>query len=686
MRSNIIFLVLILFTSAGIAQLSERSKHLQFNAQKIDSAERWNKLYEINKEARTIEDRFQYKLAEAAVLNAENKVKEAISVYYEAINLAIDLRNDSLRGWAFARLGNMYLRRDNLAKALNNINEALKFIPEHTNDSNYVSLRANKLLIFSFLDQFSSYKESIIWLLDAAGRQPSKTLEANIYNNIGNCFLDLNKPDTSIYYFRKSRDIREKINELKWIGQSYNNIGTAYYLMDDYKQALKYFQQGLIWRIKGKSNYSGIIESYVNIGKTYYKLQNISLADAYLTKAFNQADSVGNLPLKQRSAIVLKELNIARKDHKKAMEFQDVYYAVNDSLYSVKKKDELANLTLDFETDQKLKQDSLKRVQAEFEVKLEKEKQEAISKRTTIIITLLVLFLGVVAFFAYTFFKSNKEKQKQNELITIQHGQLKQKQTEINDSINYAKHIQNALLPSEHLFKENCKEYFIYFEPKDVVSGDFYWATSIRNENKDVFVYITADCTGHGVPGAFMSLISISFFNEILDEEKITDPAEILNTVRKNIIQTLSQKDSTHRQDGLDCLVCILDLKTKQLKYAGANSRFFVAHSDQEKGISEYTTDKMPVGKSPRENVPFTTQILDLKEKDIIYTFTDGYADQFGGPDNKKLKLKNVKRKLESIIQAPLAEQEKELRKFFNDWKGSNEQIDDVTFIGVKVQ
>jgi serine phosphatase RsbU (regulator of sigma subunit) len=394
------------------------------------------------------------------------------------------------------------------------------------------------------------------------------------------------------------------------------------------------------------------------------------------------ADSVGNLVLKQRSAVFLKEISVMQGDYKKAMEFQDIYYAVNDSMYSVKKKDELANLTLDFETDQKLRQDSTKRVEAELAVKFEQEKHEAISKRTSIIIGLLILFLSVVAFFAYTFFKSNKEKQKQNVLITDQHHLLQQKQTEINDSINYAKNIQNALLPSAEVFKEKCKEHFILFQPKDVVSGDFYWASEVKNDNNDLFIYITADCTGHGVPGAFMSLISISFFNEIINEEKITDPAEILNTLRRKIIQTLSQKESGHRQDGLDCVVCVLNRNTRELSYSCANNKLYIA---REGTLTEYKTDKMPVGKSPHENIPFTKNTLQLKDNDIIYTFTDGYPDQFGGPANKKLKTKNVQKKISLIVQKSLTEQKKELEEFFEEWKGNNEQIDDVTFIAIKI-
>jgi serine phosphatase RsbU (regulator of sigma subunit) len=682
---KIILFIWVTVSLVCSSQISKKADELYYKGKKMDSLTRQSKLLEIKNEVKNLEDKHFYKLAEAAVLNAENKFKESVALYYEAINIAEELKNDSLKGLAFGKLGSAYFVKDILPKALININQAIKLIPEHKTDSIYVQLHVKKAIIFSYLSLTKDYKTTSDWLVSAANQQPSRILEANIYNTVGNCFLEMNEPDSAIYYFEKSRAIREEIQNLPWIGQSYNNMGTAYFIQNRFSAALKYFQQGLMWRIKGNSAFGGVGESYINIGKTYYKLGNTSLANLYLTKAYSMADSVGHLKLKYLAAEVLKEVYKEKGDYKKAMEYQDLYYAANDSMYSGKKKEELTNLALDFDTDQKLRQDSTKRVQAELAVMFEQEKHEAISKRTNIIIMLLILFLSVVAFFAYSFFKSNQQKQKQNELITDQHHLLQEKQTEINDSINYAKNIQNALLPSAGIFKEKCTEHFIFFQPKDVVSGDFYWASEVKDGKDDLFIYIIADCTGHGVPGAFMSLISISFFNEIINEEKITDPAKILNTLRKRIIQTLNQKESGHRQDGLDCVVCVLNKKTNELSYAGANNKLYVASSYGDYVVTEYKTDKMPVGKSPHENIPFTKHTLQLKDKDIIYTFTDGYPDQFGGPTNKKLKTKNVQKKIASMVEKPLSEQKKELELFFEEWKGNNEQIDDVTFIAIKV-
>ncbi|MBA2613818.1 MAG: SpoIIE family protein phosphatase [Bacteroidetes bacterium] len=677
---KIIFLFLVSYSSFIIAQtVISESDDIQNNIKKLDSITKHKKLANLKIKAKSTLDKYYFKLAEASVLNSEHKLKEAITSYYEAIKFSEDLKNDSLKGIVYGKIGAMYLMRENLTKALINFNNAFKFLPENKNDSNYVGLRLKKGLVYSYMEDLAGNRNNLPWLLVAAGKQKSRILEANIYNNAGTYFLEAQIPDSAIYYFTKSVQIREAIKNLPSIGQSYNNIGTAYYNKGDFSTALRYFEQGCIWRIKGKAPFQAVVESYVNIGKTYYKLKNNSLAMSYASKAYVLADSIGNGNIKQKAAAVLKDVYIESGNYKNALMYQDIYFHITDSMYGDRKRDEIANLTLEYETDQKLKQDSLKRVEAETAVKFEQEKQEAISKRTTVIITLLILFLSVVAFFAYTFFKSNKEKQKQNDVITKQHSQLQAKQTEINDSINYAKNIQNALLPPRLVFEERNKEYFIFFAPKDVVSGDFYWASSVKENNLDLFIYITADCTGHGVPGAFMSLICISFLNEIINEEKITDVAEILNRLRKKLIQTLADG-----QDGLDGLVCLLDNKTKKLNYAGANSRFFIAH-EKDHILTEYKTDKMPVGKGPRQDVPFVCNSIQLHEGDIIYTFTDGYPDQFGGPKNKKLKVKNVEQKLSEMVDQKLSVQEEEIKKFFTNWKGDKEQIDDVTFIGIKV-
>jgi serine phosphatase RsbU (regulator of sigma subunit) len=251
---------------------------------------------------------------------------------------------------------------------------------------------------------------------------------------------------------------------------------------------------------------------------------------------------------------------------------------------------------------------------------------------------------------------------------------------EIKDSIRYAKRIQNALLASDKLLKEYLKEYFIYYKPKDIVSGDFYWA-----HPKGEWLYmITADCTGHGVPGAFMSLLNISFLNETINTTSFVTPNDVLGEVRAQIIEALRSDGSEEGgKDGMDCVLCAYNFKSGELLFSAANNPLWVCRN---KTIIEYKPDKFPVGKHDRENEPFRLQKVDLLPGDIVYTFTDGYADQFGGASGKKFKVKQLKELLLSIAHLPMNEQKDVVSKTLRKWKKGIDQIDDILIVGVRIQ
>nr|MBA3683402.1 SpoIIE family protein phosphatase [Bacteroidota bacterium] len=262
---------------------------------------------------------------------------------------------------------------------------------------------------------------------------------------------------------------------------------------------------------------------------------------------------------------------------------------------------------------------------------------------------------------------------------------IEEKQKEIVDSINYAQRIQKALLASDQLLNTNLKNYFLFFKPKDIVSGDFYWASLLANGN---FALLTADSTGHGVPGAMMSMLNISCINEAINERKYTSPAQILNHARQRIIQSLSQDGSLEGgKDGMDCSLVIFDLKNKKLNYASANNPVWIVRKG-ENGyeLIDLKSDRMPVGKHERDNVPFNEQTIDLKSGDMIYTLTDGFADQFGGAKGKKFKYKPLQDFLITHVNDSLNDQKQGLEKAFQNWRGSLEQVDDVCIIGVRIE
>jgi len=229
------------------------------------------------------------------------------------------------------------------------------------------------------------------------------------------------------------------------------------------------------------------------------------------------------------------------------------------------------------------------------------------------------------------------------------------------------------------------QNFFILYKPKDIVSGDFYYALAHKTASgKNEMLYIcTADCTGHGVPGAFMSMLGVSSLNESIIEKNITQPNEILNDIRTSIIASLNPEGSDEEsKDGMDCILCAYDFDNMQLHVAAANNPLWIVRNGE---LDEYKPDKMPVGKYGDEPKPFSLQTINLQKGDVVYSFTDGYADQFGGPKGKKFKYKQLEEKLLANHQLPMEEQRKNLLETFESWKGNMEQVDDVLVIGVRI-
>ncbi len=263
--------------------------------------------------------------------------------------------------------------------------------------------------------------------------------------------------------------------------------------------------------------------------------------------------------------------------------------------------------------------------------------------------------------------------------IQQQKDELEEKNRNIIDSIRYAQRIQEAVIPSEGQFKQVFKDSFILWRPRDIVSGDFYWMM-----RRDKQVYVTAaDCTGHGVPGAFMSIMGISFLNQITGLTETQNAADALNMLRHNVITSLNKEGSvTATKDGMDIALCIIDYEKLRMDYAGAYNPAYIIREGE---LIEIKADRMPIGVHERDNVPFTNKTFDLKEGDLIYLFSDGYIDQFGGPKGKKFMSKRFKRLLLEIHTLPMEQQKEKLWQTILEWRGEIEQVDDIIILGIRI-
>ena len=274
--------------------------------------------------------------------------------------------------------------------------------------------------------------------------------------------------------------------------------------------------------------------------------------------------------------------------------------------------------------------------------------------------------------------RQRDEVEKQRVIAEQQKDLIAENYKEITDSINYAERIQRSFLATKDLLDENLKAYFIFFQPKAVVSGDFYWAKRLDEDN---FAFVTADSTGHGVPGAIMSLLNITSIEKAVETKN--EPSQILNMTRQIIIDRLKNDGSEDGgKDGMDASLLILNKKRTKLIYSASNNPIWIVRNQE---LIELEYDKMPIGKHIKDDISFTQEEVEIQPNDMIYTITDGFPDQFGGPKGKKFKYRKLRELILAIAKLPIEEQREVLAKEFNDWKGDAEQVDDVTMVGIRV-
>jgi len=349
-----------------------------------------------------------------------------------------------------------------------------------------------------------------------------------------------------------------------------------------------------------------------------------------------------------------------------ALENIDKYLSVKDSVEDMKSNNELLKLKLDKEFTLLQEIDSIKHAN---EIVLNKAEIESGKQRRNGLIIIVIIILLSLVFLYSQFNKTRKQK-----------SVIESKQKEIKDSISYAKKIQDAIMTSSIYIEDVIPKSFIFFQPKDVVSGDFYWV--YKSAKNEIFIAV-ADCTGHGVPGAFMSMIGNSLLNEIIIEKKTENPAEVLNSLREQIIKSLKQNDEvSETKDGMDMSLCKYNPKTKAVEFAGAYNSLIHVSEDE---LVTIKGDSQPVSVHYAKSKSFTKKEIKVKKGDMLYLSSDGFQDQFGGLKDKKYMALKFKSFLKKISVNTSQEQLSLLKDEFNSWKGDSEQIDDVCVMGIRI-
>jgi serine phosphatase RsbU (regulator of sigma subunit) len=418
-----------------------------------------------------------------------------------------------------------------------------------------------------------------------------------------------------------------------------------------------------------------------DIGDAYFIQKDYQKAILNFEKAFYIAEEIGALDQINRVSESLHKLYKTQKKWNKALHMHELFLESKDSLSNMDAKEELYRFEIEKEFELEKLADSLLFMQ-QMEVKSEqiKTQNEKIKREKSITYS---LFLGmlIVSASLIIIFKNLKKTKKQKGIIEDQkaivesaNDELEEKNKEIMDSINYAKRIQLAILPPIKTVKKHFKESFILYKPKDIVAGDFYW---MEKKNEKI-LFAAADCTGHGVPGAMVSVVCNNGLNRSVREHDLTVPGEILDKTREIIIEEF-QKSEEDVKDGMDIALC--SVTGMKLQYAGAYNPLWIIRNGE---IIERKADKQPIGQFENTK-PYTTHSFDLEKGDTIYIFSDGYVDQFGGERGKKFKGKAFRELLLSIQEKNMEDQKTTINKTFETWKGELEQIDDICIIGVRV-
>lgn len=481
--------------------------------------------------------------------------------------------------------------------------------------------------------------------------------------NIGAAYNNKSDHSKALKYYQRALKLFEEIRYKEGIAACNINIGNIYGSQLNHSKAIEYNINALkIFEEIGDKR--GIGNCYINIGEGYSNLSKYNLAIQYGDSSLKINKEIADINQQRVSYELLADAYAKTAHYKEAYNNYVQFKQLTDSIFNADKSKQLGDLKTRFEVEKK-----------EAELKAKADAQQAIdaekSKKQRIIIYSVAALLLLALVFGVFMFNRFRITQKQKHIIV-------EKQREILDSIHYAKRIQDALLKEQEHISVHLPEHFILFKPKDIVSGDFYWA--LEKENN--WYVAAADCTGHGVPGAFLTMLGTSFLNEINATEELLTPAEILNRLRARIIKELSQtgKDGGSK-DGMDISLVRLNLQTKEMRWAGANNSLYLIRNNE---LNETKADKQPIGYADNLK-PFTDHLFQLQKGDSAIIFSDGYSDQFGGPKRRKFMSKQLKETLISISSLEMKEQKEKLNKTFEDWKGEGEQIDDVTVIGIRL-
>ncbi|WP_299459249.1 tetratricopeptide repeat protein [uncultured Microscilla sp.] len=642
--------------------------------------------------------------------------EEARKYAAQALEMAKKIKYSKGIANAYSSTGVVHSEQGNPGEAIKNYLQGLKIAESINNQRIVAKISLNMGNVYSRLGDIMKAKEYAQRALAIYQKLEDQNRIATSYNNLGAIYQSMGNIDSAVLVYKTAQKVFEKNNNQYGVASALANLGIIYESIGDISEALKY-QEAVVEIEQKMGNKNGVAFSSISIGNTYLKVKKYAKAKAYFNKALVLSRDIGSFELLRDSYLSLYSYYRTQEDFEQALDYYQLYVNYKDSIFNKNKSEQIARMQTLYETD-KGKKD------LEIEKTKNQAQKEELRRRGIQNIALIVGILLIVGVVLYLY-RNNLRKQKTNKILEEQKRLIEDKNVRITDSINYARRIQSAVLPLHEEISKSIPEYFILWKPRDIVSGDFYWFAKTQPkpiyEEKMTFdgvhrvfkgvkgekiILAAVDCTGHGVPGAFMSMIGSRLLNEIVNEQGVTEADEILNLLHDKVRVALKQ-DETQTHDGMDMSLVVIDKDKQIMQFAGAKNPLYMVQvpriagekwhdsssgKPEDSGLALQTVkgDIMSIGGFQIfDEIKFKKTIINISPKKFesttFYMFSDGFQDQFGGIKGKKFMVKRFRKLLFEINNKPIDRQKQLLEETLNDWMDGHAQVDDILVMGIRL-
>lgn len=631
------------------------------------------------------------------IYSIQGNYPNAMKYYHRTMDICQELGNKNQTAIILGNIGNVYFEEGDYSSAMEYQFKALSI---HDRTGNKKGSAINYGSIGNIYEHQKNYPKALEYdskALSIYTEIGNKYGEAANLGNIGIIYGKQANYPLALQYEKKALAVNQEIGNKTGISQNYSSIGLIYEGQKDYPESLDYYFNSLKTDDE-IGDRRGAALNMCNIAIVYTNQKNYKQAKIYLDSAIVISKDIGEKEITKSAYSGWASLDSCTGNYKAAFADYKNYILYRDSLMNeaITKKTVQAEMNYQFEQ----KQAAEKAEQDKKDAVADQERKKQIVIRNSFIGGFVLML--TLAFFIFRGYRQKhktniivtqqkEEVEKQKVMVEQQKALVEEKNKDILDSITYAKRLQDAILPPLSLIKQCLPESFVLYKPKDIVAGDFYWmersSLPAGDGRAGIVLLAAADCTGHGVPGALVSVVCSNALNRTVKEFHITEPGKILDKVRELVVETFSQSDmlggrnAGNIQDGMDISLCSINTMSHEVQWSGAFNSLWYIHDG---AINEVLADKQPIGYTT-EPKPFNTCNLKLHKGDALYLFTDGYADQFGGPKGKKFKYKQMQEILLTHSHKPMEEQKTKLEDALNEWMGSLEQVDDVLVVGIRV-